>query len=123
VITSSFTELFNKNKVLEMNFAYTNRHTTSDRDAFDYNPSSKEFDLINKQQTNYFENDLRRPALWWQFQVSLKRSIVFKMGTAVQTSQISSRSIRGIYHTNGKDSVINTYQRSTNLFPTANFNL
>jgi len=27
VITSSFTELFNKNKVLEMNFAYTNRHT------------------------------------------------------------------------------------------------
>ena len=120
VITSSFTELFNKNKVLEMNFAYTNRHTTSDRDAFDYNPSSKEFDLINKQQTNYFENDFIAQRYGGNFRF-FKTKYSFQMGTAVQTSQISSRSIRGIYHVNGKDSVINTYQRSTNLFPTANF--
>ncbi|MEI9957824.1 MAG: outer membrane beta-barrel protein [Ferruginibacter sp.] len=45
----------------------------------------------------------------------------FQIGTGIQTSQLDNRSIRGIYQTNGKDSVIRTKQSYANLFPTANF--
>ena len=120
VITSSFTEMFGKNKILELNYAYTNRHSTSDKDAYDYNASSKEFDIINRQQTNYFENDFIAHRYGGNFRFMMPK-YSFQLGTSVQTSQIDNKSIRGIYQTNGKDSVINTKQRYTNLFPTANF--
>jgi hypothetical protein len=110
VITSSFTEMFGRNKILELNYAYTNRHSTSDKDAFDYNTASKQFDIINRQQTNYFENDFIAHRYGGNF-----RFIMTKY------SFQDNKSIRGIYQTNGKDSVIKTRQRYTNLFPTANF--
>ncbi|MEP6673530.1 MAG: outer membrane beta-barrel protein [Ferruginibacter sp.] len=120
VITSSFTEMFGKNKILELNYAYTNKHSTSDKDAYDYDPVSKAFDLINRQQTNSFENVFIAHRYGGNFRV-LMTKYNFQIGTAVQTSQIDNRSIRGIYQNNGKDSVIYTKQNFTNLFPTANF--
>ncbi len=119
VITSSFTEMFGKNKILELNYAYTNRHSTSDRDAFDYNASSKQFDIINRQQTNYFENDFIAQRYGGNFRFLMPK-YSFQVGTAVQTSQTDNKSIRGIYQINGKDSVIYSKQNATNLFPTAN---
>ncbi|GAB2811485.1 outer membrane beta-barrel protein [Ferruginibacter profundus] len=120
VITSSFTEMFGKNIILEMNYAYTNRHSTSDKDAYDYNASSKQFDIINRQQTNYFENDFIAHRYGGNFRFQ-KLKYSFQVGTSVQTSQLDNKSIRGIYQVNGKDSVIRTKQDYTNLFPTANF--
>lgn len=120
VITSSFTEMFGKNKILELNYAYTNRHTTSDKDAYDYNSGTKEFDIINRQQTNYFENNFIAHRYGGNFRF-IKTKYNFQFGTSVQTSQIDNKSIRGIYQNNGKDSVIYTKQSFTNLFPTANF--
>ncbi len=120
VITSSFTEMFGKSKILELNYAYTNRHSTSDKDAYDYNSTSKQFDIINRQQTNYFENDFIAHRYGANFRY-LKTKYSFQFGTAVQTSQLDNKSIRGIYSTIGKDSLIKTKQRYTNLFPTANF--
>jgi hypothetical protein len=120
VITSSFTEMFGKNKILELNYAYTNRHSTSDRDAFDYNDTTKEFDIINRQQTNYFENDFIAQRYGGNFRF-LMTKYSFQVGTSIQTSQLDNKSIRGIYQSVGKDSVIKTKQQYTNLFPTANF--
>jgi Outer membrane protein beta-barrel family/Carboxypeptidase regulatory-like domain len=120
VITSSFTEMFGRNKILELNYAYTNRHSISDRDAYDYNSVSQKFDIINRQQTNYFENDFIAHRYGANFRY-LKTKYSFQFGTSVQTSQLDNQSIRGIYQTGGKDSVIQTKQRYTNLFPTANF--
>ena len=120
VITSSFTEMFGKNKILELNYAYTDRHSTSDKDAYDYDATSKAFDIINRQQTNYFENDFLAQRYGGNFRI-LMTKYNFQIGTSVQTSQIDNRSIRGIYQTNGKDSMIYTKQNFTNLFPTANF--
>ena len=120
VITTSFTEMFGKGKILELNYAYTNRHSNSDKDAYDYNAVTKAFDVINRQQTNYFENDFiaHRYGANFRYMV-LKYS--FQLGTSVETSQLDNKSIRGIYQTIVKDSVIKTNQRFTNLFPTANF--
>lgn len=120
VITTSFTEMFGKNKILELNYAYTNRHSISDKDAYDYNSGTKAFDIINRQQTNYFENDFIAHRYGANFRY-LKTKYSFQFGTGVQTSHLNNKSVRGIYQTNGKDSVIKTNQRFTNLFPTANF--
>lgn len=120
VITSSFTEMFGKNKILELNYAYTNRHSTSDKDAYDYNSASKQFDIINRQQTNYFENDFIAHRYGANFRYMMPK-YSFQFGTSVQTSELDNKSIRGIYQVNGKDSVIRTKQHYTNLFPTANF--
>ena len=35
IITTSFTEMFGKKIVMELNYAYTNNHSNSDKDAFD----------------------------------------------------------------------------------------
>lgn len=120
VITSSFTEMFGKNKILELNYAYTNRHSTSDKDAYDYNAGTRAFDIVNRQQTNYFENDFIAHRYGANFRY-LATKYSFQFGTSVQTSELDNKSIRGIYNTNGKDSVIRTKQHYTNLFPTANF--
>lgn len=120
VITSSFTEMFGKHKILELNYAYTNRRNNSVRDAYDYNPASGEFDILNKQQTNSFENDFIAHRYGGNFRY-LQTKYSFQVGTSLQSSGIDNRSMRGIYRNNGKDSVIYTKQRFTNLFPTANF--
>jgi len=120
VITTSFTEMFGKNKILELNYAYTNRHSTSDKDAYDYNSGTKAFDIINRQQTNYFENDFIAHRYGANFRYLMPK-YSFQFGTSVQTSELDNKSIRGIYQNNGKDSVIRTKQHYTNLFPTANF--
>lgn len=120
VITTSFTEMFGKHKIMELNYAYTNRQSSSERDAMDYNPVTGEFDIMNRQQTNYFENEFIAHRYGGNFRY-LQTKYNFQLGTSLQSSEIDNRSIRGIYRTNGKDSVIYTKQTFTNLFPTANF--
>lgn len=121
VLSTSFTEPFGKNKILEFNYAYTNNSSNSDRKASNYNPVTKEYDSINLQQTNYFENDFLAHRLGLNFRIqNLKYG--FQIGAATQNSTLESKSIRGIYRVNGKDSAVMYKQNFTNFFPTANFN-
>lgn len=121
VISASFTEPFGKNKILEMNYAYTNNTSNSDREASNYNPVTKEYDSINLQQTNYFENDFLAHRLGLNFRVQ-NMKYGFQVGAAMQNSSLESKSIRGIYRVNGKDSAVRYKQNFVNFFPTANFN-
>ena len=121
VISASFTEPFGKNKILELNYAYTNNTSMSDREASNYNPVTKEYDSINLQQTNYFENDFLAHRLGLNFRVQ-NQKYGFQVGAAIQNSTLESESIRGIYRVNGKDSSVMYKQNFTNFFPTANFN-
>ena len=121
VISTSYTEPIGKNKVLELNYAYTNNHSNSDRKAYNYNAGTKQFDSINLQQTNYFENTFTAHRAGFNFRVQ-NTKYNFQLGGGIQNATQESRSIRGIYRRNGKDSVIHYKQNYTNLFPTANFN-
>jgi hypothetical protein len=104
-----------------MNYAYTNNTSNSDRKASNYNPVTKEYDSINLQQTNYFENDFLAHRLGLNFRVqNLKYN--FQLGGAMQNSSLESKSIRGIFRVNGKDSAVMYKQNFMNFFPTANFN-
>ena len=121
VISASFTEPFGKNKILEFNYAYTNNNSNSDRRAFSYDPVSKEYDSVNLQQTNYFENDFLAHRLGLNFRVQ-NQKYGFQIGAAMQNSTLESVSLRGIYRVNGKDSAVMYKEGFNNFFPTANFN-
>jgi hypothetical protein len=114
VISTSYTEPIGNNKLIELNYAYTNRHSTSDRDAFDYNVDSLKYDIVNKAQTNYFENDFIAHRAGANFRVQQPK-YSWQIGAAVEHSELNNFSQRAL---TGDTTIKQTY---TNLFPTANF--
>jgi hypothetical protein len=119
VVSTSYTEPIGKNKILELNYAYTNNHSTSDRRAFDFNSATGNYDKVNNLQTNYFENDYLSHRFGTNFRVQAAK-YNFQFGVGVQQSELSNFSRRKKF--TGEDTVINLKQDFTNFFPTANFN-
>jgi uncharacterized membrane protein YgcG len=115
-VSSSLTEMFGSDKILELNYAYTFNHNTSDRDVFDYSINSGEYDSVNKNQTNYFVNDLLSSRIGTNFRVK-KLKYDFQLGGAVQYTTLKNMSNRAL---TGKDSSMS--QRYVNFFPNASFN-
>ena len=120
VLSTSYTEPIGKNKILELNYAYTNNFSTSDRTAFSYNKGTKQYDSLNPQQTNYFKNKFLAHRLGLNFRYH-KDAYYFQAGGSMQASDLDNNSIRGIYTAAGKDTIIRTKQSYVNFFPTANF--
>jgi hypothetical protein len=114
-VSTSYTEPLGLNKLFEINYAYTNRHNTSDRKAHDYNIATKEYDKINAGQTNYFENDFIAHRGGVNFRVQTQK-YHFQLGGAVEFSELTSRSVRAL---TGIDTTVS--QKFVNFFPTANF--
>jgi hypothetical protein len=121
VISSSYTEPIGKNKIIELNYAYTNNFSTSDRTAFGYSTVSKQYDSINPQQTNSFKNKYIAHRLGLNFKYNKKDLFYFQAGGSMQASNVDNKSIRGIYTVQGIDSAIYTKQSYINFFPTASF--
>lgn len=115
VLSSSYTEPVALNKLIELNYAYTNRRNKSDRRAYDYNSGSGKYDQVNLLQTNYFENDFIAQRLGANFRAQFPK-YNYQLGGAVEMSELSSRSIRW---STGKDTTVS--QKFVNFFPTANF--
>lgn len=116
VISTSYTEPFGLNKLLELNYAYTNNLSTSDRKAYNYNSSTDKYDSPNLQQTNKFENTFLAHRFGANFRVQQKK-YNYQFGIGVQRSTLESDSYQAM---TGKDSV--SKASYTNFFPTANFN-
>ncbi|MBL0132647.1 MAG: outer membrane beta-barrel protein [Chitinophagaceae bacterium] len=115
VVSASYTEPFGKNKLLEVNYAYTNRNSTSDRKVYDYNSSNGKYDQLNLAQTNFFENDFIASRAGMNFRVQTKM-YNWQIGGAIEQSSIESRSKRAL---GPKDT---TYKATyTNFFPQASF--
>lgn len=120
VISTSYTEPIGKNKILELNYAYTNNFSTSDRTAFSFSKNTKQYDSLNPQQTNYFKNKFTAQRIGLNFRFN-KKGYGFQAGGSMQASNLDNNSIRGIYTAVGKDTVIKTKGTYVNFFPTANF--
>jgi hypothetical protein len=114
VLSASYTEPIGANKILEFNYAYTNRHSTSDRDAFFYDSVSLKYDSVYKSQTNYLENDFIAHRAGANFRVQNKM-YNWQIGAAVEHSELNNFNSRALY---GDTTIKQSY---TNLFPTANF--
>lgn len=116
-LSTSYTEPIGRNKIVEVNYAYTNNHSTSDRKANSFNPGSGKYDKVSMSQTNSFDNRYTSSRVGANFRVQ-QRKYNYQVGMGAQFGELENHSIRA---SNGfKDSV--TKQSYTNLFPTANFN-
>ncbi|MBK6381957.1 MAG: hypothetical protein IPF69_00575 [Chitinophagaceae bacterium] len=70
-----YTEPFGLNKLLELNYAYTNNQNTSDREVNNYNTGSGKYDEPNLRLTNNFENTFLAHRIGANFRVQEKNTI------------------------------------------------
>jgi hypothetical protein len=116
VVSASYTEPIGKNKLLELNYAYTHNSNTSDKKTYDVDSVSGKYVVLNLPFSNYFENLFEANRYGMNFRVQ-KKKYNFQAGLAAQFATLHSKS----YPATGKDTIIrNDY---VNFFPTFNFNL
>lgn len=116
VIGTSYTEPFGLNKLLELNYAFTNNINKSQRETFNFDNGSGKYQTPNLLQTNDFQNTFLAHRVGLNFRVQEKK-YNYQFGVGVQTSTLESESWQAATDKN----TINK-QNYTNLFPTANFN-
>lgn len=116
VVSTSYTEPFGNNKLLEINYAYTNNFSRSEKETFNYNAGNGKYDNPNLLQTNEFKNLFVAHRAGLNFRVQEKK-YNYQLGVGLQQSLLENHTYQAA---TGKDSLIK--QNFTNLFPTANFN-
>ncbi len=115
-ISASYTEPIDKNKLFELNYAYSASNNTSDKKTYDFNSGSGKYDMLNEQLTNYFDYKNTSNRVGVNFRHALNK-VNYQLGMGIQLSNLENRSVTPA---NGKDSTVK--QKFTNLFPTANIN-
>lgn len=116
VLSTSYTEPFGLNKLLELNYRYTRNVGTSDRDGYNYDPVTGKYETPNLLLTNNFKNIFEGHRVGANFRVQ-KAKYNYQFGLGVERSSLESQSYQAL---TGKDSV--SRASYTNFFPTANFN-
>ena len=116
VLSTSYTEPLAKDKLLEINYAYTHNSNISDKKTYNLDPSTGKYTVLNLPLTNYFKNLFEANRIGANFRVQ-KKKYNYQLGGAVQFSTLQSMSNLA---TTGKDSLSrNNYK---NFFPVATFN-
>jgi hypothetical protein len=116
VVSTSYTEPVGNNKIIEMNYAYTNSHSTSDRKAFSYDSLTGKYETPYLSQTNYFESDNIKHRAGANFRVQTTK-YNFQLGGAVEFSDITNHTIRPL---TSKDTTVK--QTFVNFQPIARLN-
>lgn len=114
-VSTSYTEPIGLNKLIELNYAYTNNFSRSEKETFNYDAATGKYENPNLLQTNRFKNLFEAHRVGLNFRVQEKK-YNYQVGLGVQRSSLENQSHQAL---NNKDSVTN--QAYTNLFPTANF--
>jgi hypothetical protein len=115
VISASYTEPVGINRIVEINYAYTNNQNSSNKQANNFNSNSGKYDIINIPQTNYFENNFTANRAGANFRRQEKK-FNYQLGAQAQWATLESRVFTGA----GKDSLIR--RNFTNFFPNASYN-
>ena len=115
-VSASYTEPIARNKLFEINYAYTGSNNISDKKTYDFNSGTGKYDQLNAQLTNYFDYTNTSNRVGFNFRHQLKK-FNYQVGLGYQTSNLENRSITP---STGKDTTV--HQKFTNLFPTANIN-
>ena len=115
-ISTSYTEPIDRNKLFEINYAFSASNTISDKKTYDFNSGSGKYDQLNSLLSNYFDYSNTSSRTGFNFRHQLKK-FNYQVGLGYQVSNLENRSVT---LSTGKDTTI--HQRFTNLFPTANIN-
>ncbi|HYC39731.1 MAG TPA: outer membrane beta-barrel protein [Chitinophagaceae bacterium] len=115
-ISASYTEPMGPNKLLELNYSYTNNRNTSDKATSNYNSASGKYDLPNLALTNDFVNSFsaHRYTLNYRLQEKMYN---YQFGIGLQQALQENLSYQAAL---GKDSMFR--RNYTSFFPTASFN-
>ena len=116
VVSTSYTEPIGHNKIIELNYAYTNTHNTSDRVAYNYDSTIKNYTIKNLAQSNYFENDNIKHRAGANFRIQTTK-YNFQVGGAVEYSDLTNRTVRPL---TAKDTTVQ--QSFVNFQPIARLN-
>jgi len=116
VLSASYTEPIGKDKLIEVNYAYTHNNNISDKKTYNLDSTTGKYTVLNLPLTNYFENLFEANRLGANFRVQ-KKKYNYQLGLAMQQATLQSMSHLA---TTGKDSL--TRHSYKNFFPTANFN-
>jgi hypothetical protein len=116
VLSISYTEPVGKNKIIELNYAYTHNANTSDKKTFNYNTVSGNYDIPNLPLTNSFENIFAANRFGVNYRQQEKK-YNYQLGIGVQRATLTSNSFIAVTN---KDSV--AAHSYTNFFPVASFN-
>ena len=116
VVSSSYTEPLGKDKLLELNYAYSQNRNTSDKSTYNFDSTSGKYEILNPALTNYFENSFEANRVGINFRMQKKR-INYQLGTAAQFSTLESQTY---LLATGRDSLIKSSYK--NFFPTASLN-
>ncbi|MEO6316876.1 MAG: outer membrane beta-barrel family protein [Chitinophagaceae bacterium] len=116
VISASYTEPVGKNKLIEVNYAYTNNQNNSDKKTNNFDTLTGKYEKPNPQQTNYFTNNFITNRVGANFRVQQKK-YNYQLGGSVQFASLESHVFN---NGSSKDSVIN--RNYINFNPNASFN-
>jgi hypothetical protein len=116
VLSASYTEPVGLNKLIEVNYAYSQNLNLSNKKTYNYNGSSGKYDNPNLPLTNDFENTFSAHRFGANFRVQEKK-YNYQFGLGVQQSTLESKSFQAATN---KDSTIRASY--VNFFPTVTFN-
>ena len=115
-ISTSYTEPIDRNKLFEINYAFSASNTISDKKTYDFNSGTGKYDQLNPLLSNFFDYSNTSSRTGFNFRHQLKK-FNYQLGLGYQVSNLENRSVT---LSTGKDTTVR--QRFTNLFPTANIN-
>ena len=107
----SYTEPLGRDKTLEVNYSHNKNANNSDQRSYDYNESSKEYDVVNKRLTNNFETENIYDRLGANLRI-VKKKYNYQLGVTMQRATLQNDNITK------NSSIEHTF---TNLLPTASF--
>ena len=116
VISASYTEPVGKNKLIELNYAYTNNQNNSDKKTNNYDTLTGKYEKPNPQQTNYFTNSFISNRVGANFRLQ-KKKYNYQLGGSGQFASLESHVFN---NGSSKDSVIS--RNYINFNPNASFN-
>jgi hypothetical protein len=108
----SYTEPLARDKILEFNYAYNKNKNESDRQTFDFNGSTADYDLLNDSLTNHFQNLNESNRIGTNLRI-VKKKYNYQVGISVQQTLLESNNLTR------KQNISNKF---TNIFPNASFN-
>lgn len=110
--TVSYTEPLSEHSMIALDYNYSTNMNTSDRQTFNYDSATHNYNVLDTTLTNYFEsrNTSNRATISYRVQFP---KVTASVGTGVQFSELSS-----INRTRNTD----LKQRFTNMYPTASLN-
>lgn len=88
----SYTEPIGRDKIWELNYAYSSNNSESDRETYDLDPTTGKYEVLNPELSNHFDNVNQYHRVGSNFRV-LKKRYNYQLGASVQRTSMESNDL------------------------------